>query len=38
MNRGNGTAQDNLLVIPATGRNGGAPLRRFLGNTETRFF
>jgi cytochrome c peroxidase len=38
INRGNGTAQDNLLVIPATGRNGGAPLRRFLGNTETRFF
>jgi cytochrome c peroxidase len=38
INRGNGTAQDNLLVIPATGRTGGAPLRRFLGNTETRFF
>ena len=38
INRGNGTAQDTLLVIPATGRNGGAPLRRFLGNTETRFF
>jgi cytochrome c peroxidase len=38
MNRGNGSAQDNLLVIPATGKTGGAPLRRFLGNTETRFF
>lgn len=38
INRGNGTAQDTLLVIPATGRTGGAPLRRFLGNTETRFF
>jgi cytochrome c peroxidase len=38
INRGNGTAQDNLLVIPATGRTGGTPLRRFLGNTETRFF
>ena len=38
INRGNGTAQDNLLVIPATGKTGGAPLRRFLGNTETRFF
>lgn len=38
INSGNGTAQDTLLVIPATGRTGGAPLRRFLGNTETRFF
>lgn len=38
INSGNGTAKDDLIVIPATGRNGGAPLRRFLGNTETRFF
>jgi cytochrome c peroxidase len=38
INRGNGTAQDTLIVIPATGKTGGAPLRRFLGNTETRFF
>ena len=38
INRGNGTAQDTNIVIPATGRTGGTPLRRFLGNTETRFF
>lgn len=38
INRGNGTAQDNTIVLPATGRTGGTPLRRFLGNTETRFF
>jgi hypothetical protein len=38
INSGNGTAKDDLIVIPATGRNGGTPLRRFLGNTETRFF
>jgi hypothetical protein len=38
INSGNGTAKDDLIIIPATGKNGGAPLRRFLGNTETRFF
>jgi hypothetical protein len=26
------------LTIPATGANGGTPLRRFLGNIETRLF
>jgi cytochrome c peroxidase len=38
INRGDGAAKDDVKVIPATGKNGGAPLRRFLGNTETRFF
>ena len=38
INSGNGTAKDDLIIIPATGKTGGAPLRRFLGNTETRFF
>jgi cytochrome c peroxidase len=38
INRGDGAAKDDIKVIPATGKNGGAPLRRFLGNTETRFF
>jgi cytochrome c peroxidase len=38
INRGDGAAKADIKVIPATGKNGGAPLRRFLGNTETRFF
>ena len=38
INRGDGAAKDDVKIIPATGKNGGAPLRRFLGNTETRFF
>jgi hypothetical protein len=38
INRGDGAAKDDVKVIPATGKNGGAPLRRFLGNIETRFF
>lgn len=36
INSGNGTAQSNFLTIPATGRNGGLKLKRFLGFTETR--
>jgi len=36
VNRGNGTATDDIITIPATGRIGGAKLRRFLGFTETR--
>ena len=38
INRGDGAAKDDIKVIPATGKNGGAPLRRFLGNVEVRFF
>ena len=38
INRGDGAAKDDIKVIPATGKNGGAPLRRFLGNNEVRFF
>lgn len=38
INRGDGAAQDNTLTIPATGADGGTPLRRFLGNIETRLF
>ena len=38
INRGDGAAKDDVKVIPATGKNGGAPLRRFLGNVEVRFF
>ena len=38
INRGDGAAKDNTLTIPATGANGGTPLRRFLGNIETRLF
>jgi cytochrome c peroxidase len=38
INRGDGAAKDDVKVIPATGKNGGAPLRRFLGNNEVRFF
>ena len=38
INRGDGAAKDDIKVIPATGKNGGAPLRRFLGNKEVRFF
>lgn len=36
VNSGNGTATDQVITIPATGRTGGAKLRRFLGFTETR--
>jgi len=32
-----GLALSNTLLIPATGRNGGVPLRRFLGNVETSY-
>jgi len=38
INRGDAAAKDDVKVIPATGKNGGAPLRRFLGNNEVRFF
>ena len=38
INRGDRAAKDDIKVIPATGKNGGAPLRRFLGNNEVRFF
>jgi cytochrome c peroxidase len=38
INRGDGAAKDDVKVIPATGRTGGTPLRRFLGNVEVRFF
>ena len=33
-----GNATDTMIMIPATGKLGGTPLRRFLGNNETRFF
>ena len=36
INRGDGNATDTMFTIPATGRTGGAKLRRFLGFTETR--
>ena len=36
VNRGDGNATDIMLTIPASGRAGGAKLRRFLGFTETR--
>jgi hypothetical protein len=38
VNNGLGNATDTIITVPATGKLGGAPLRRFLGNTETRFF
>jgi hypothetical protein len=38
VNNGQGNATDTMIMVPATGKLGGAPLRRFLGNKETRFF
>ena len=38
VNNGQGNATDTMITVPATGKLGGAPLRRFLGNMETRFF
>lgn len=37
VNNGQGNATDMMITVPATGKLGGAPLRRFLGNVETRF-
>jgi cytochrome c peroxidase len=38
INSGNGASAVDVITIPATGRSGGSPLRRFLGNIETRMF
>jgi hypothetical protein len=38
VNNRQGNATDTMITVPATGKLGGVPLRRFLGNNETRFF
>jgi cytochrome c peroxidase len=38
INSGSGSSAVDQITIPATGRSGGSPLRRFLGNIETRMF